>query len=78
MKKSTITSNLSPEKERLAIRDISIATESLTKEGDLFYLLTHRSILHTNAHALISLSVYTSENVSVYLNFEFDMVLCLA
>nr|XP_017253038.1 PREDICTED: ubiquitin carboxyl-terminal hydrolase 5 isoform X1 [Daucus carota subsp. sativus] len=42
MKKSTITSNLSPEKERLAIRDISIATESLTKEGDLFYLLTHR------------------------------------
>ena len=53
MKKSTITSNLSPEKERLAIRDISIAAESLTKEADLFYLLTHRSILHT--HELMSL-----------------------
>ncbi|KAL8146755.1 ubiquitin carboxyl-terminal hydrolase 5 [Apium graveolens] len=40
MKKST--SNLSPEKERLAIRDISIANEPFTKEGDVFYLLTHK------------------------------------
>ncbi|XP_074276694.1 ubiquitin carboxyl-terminal hydrolase 5 [Silene latifolia] len=33
---------LSPEEERLKIRDISLAVESQSKEGDTFYLITQR------------------------------------
>ncbi|THU50526.1 hypothetical protein C4D60_Mb06t21150 [Musa balbisiana] len=34
--------DLSPEEERVLIRDITIAAESLAKEGDIFFLITHR------------------------------------
>ncbi|KAJ8475633.1 hypothetical protein OPV22_019360 [Ensete ventricosum] len=34
--------DLSPEEERVLIRDITIAAESLAKEGDTFFLITHR------------------------------------
>ncbi|KAL2930555.1 Ubiquitin carboxyl-terminal hydrolase 5 [Bienertia sinuspersici] len=33
---------LSPEEERLKIRDISLSAESLSKQGDTFYLITQR------------------------------------
>lgn len=33
---------LTPEEEKLAIRDIAVAAESQTKEGDTFYLITQR------------------------------------
>ncbi|XP_010929801.2 ubiquitin carboxyl-terminal hydrolase 5 isoform X1 [Elaeis guineensis] len=33
---------LSPEEERILIRDITIAAEAVTKEGDIFYLLSQR------------------------------------
>jgi hypothetical protein len=33
---------LSPDEERLLIRDISVAAEADTKEGDTFFLITHR------------------------------------
>lgn len=33
---------LSPEEERLLIRDITVAAEAHSKEGDSFYLITHR------------------------------------
>ena len=33
---------LTPEEERLKIRDISLAAESQSKEGDTFYLITQR------------------------------------
>lgn len=33
---------LTPEEEKLAIRDITLAAESQTKEGDTFYLITQR------------------------------------
>ncbi|CAM8924861.1 unnamed protein product [Rhodiola kirilowii] len=37
-----ISTNPSPEEERVAIRDIVTAAEGDTKEGDTFYLITHR------------------------------------
>ncbi|CAM8973220.1 unnamed protein product [Rhodiola kirilowii] len=37
-----IGTNLSPEDERVAIRDIVTSAEADTKEGDTFYLITHR------------------------------------
>ncbi|GMP90082.1 hypothetical protein CsSME_00041368 [Camellia sinensis var. sinensis] len=33
---------LSPEEEKLTIRDISMGVEAQTKEGDTFYLITQR------------------------------------
>lgn len=33
---------LTPEDEKLAIRDIAMAAEAQTKEGDIFYLITQR------------------------------------
>ncbi|THG19923.1 hypothetical protein TEA_011268 [Camellia sinensis var. sinensis] len=38
---------LSPEEEKLTIRDISMGVEAQTKEGDTFYLITQRSPLAT-------------------------------
>ena len=35
---------LTPEEERLKIRDISLAAESQSKEGDTFYLITQRFV----------------------------------
>ncbi|KAL8170433.1 hypothetical protein V2J09_022237 [Rumex salicifolius] len=39
---SPIFAGLNPEEERLKIRDISLAAESQSKEGDNFYLITQR------------------------------------
>ncbi|XP_043688372.1 ubiquitin carboxyl-terminal hydrolase 5-like [Telopea speciosissima] len=36
------SSELTPEEERLVIRDISMAAEAQSKEGDAFYLITHK------------------------------------
>ncbi|KAJ4975516.1 hypothetical protein NE237_000622 [Protea cynaroides] len=36
------SSELTPEEERLVIRDISMAAEAQSKEGDTFYLIFHR------------------------------------
>lgn len=35
---------LTPEQEKTTIRDIAVATEAHTKEGDTFYLITQRCI----------------------------------
>nr|GMC59631.1 ubiquitin carboxyl-terminal hydrolase 5 [Ipomoea batatas]GME14812.1 ubiquitin carboxyl-terminal hydrolase 5 [Ipomoea batatas] len=37
-----VKSELTPEEEKLCIRDISISAEAQTKEGDTFYLITQR------------------------------------
>ncbi|KAI4300924.1 hypothetical protein L6164_034250 [Bauhinia variegata] len=39
---STSSPELSPEKERIMIRDIALAAEANSKEGDTFYLITQR------------------------------------
>lgn len=36
---------LSPEEERVLIRDIAIAAEATSKEGDTFYLINQRLLL---------------------------------
>ncbi|XP_043692351.1 ubiquitin carboxyl-terminal hydrolase 5-like [Telopea speciosissima] len=36
------SSELTPEEERLVIRDISMAAEAQSREGDAFFLITHR------------------------------------
>lgn len=40
-----VKKELTPEEEKLTIRDISIAAEAQTKQGDTFYLITQRYIL---------------------------------
>ncbi|KAK9089666.1 hypothetical protein Scep_028748 [Stephania cephalantha] len=42
MESSISASEVTPEHERLAIRDIAMAAESQSKEGDSFFLITHR------------------------------------
>ncbi|XP_010525436.1 PREDICTED: ubiquitin carboxyl-terminal hydrolase 5 [Tarenaya hassleriana] len=42
MGSSSSSTELSPEEERVLIRDIAIAAESNSKEGDTFYLITQR------------------------------------
>lgn len=42
---SSSREQVSPEEERLAIRDFVISAEAHTKEGDTFYLITQRSAL---------------------------------
>ncbi|KAK9092099.1 hypothetical protein Syun_027010 [Stephania yunnanensis] len=42
MESSISASEITPEHERLAIRDIAMAAESQSKEGDSFFLITHR------------------------------------
>ncbi|MCD7451328.1 ubiquitin-specific protease [Datura stramonium] len=37
-----VKKELTPEEEKLTIRDISIAAEAQTKQGDTFYLITQR------------------------------------
>ncbi|XP_068302642.1 ubiquitin carboxyl-terminal hydrolase 5 isoform X2 [Pyrus communis] len=39
---SSSSTELSPEEERILIRDIALAAEANSKEGDVFYLLTQR------------------------------------
>ncbi|KAF7803975.1 ubiquitin carboxyl-terminal hydrolase 5 [Senna tora] len=39
---STSSSELTPEEERIMIRDIALAAEANTKEGETFYLITQR------------------------------------
>lgn len=39
---SSGSAELSPDEERVLIRDIALASESNTKEGDTFYLLAQR------------------------------------
>ena len=41
---SSTREQVSPEEERLAIRDFVISAEAHTKEGDAFYLITQRSV----------------------------------
>lgn len=36
------SSSLSPEEERILIKDIALAAESKSKEGDTFFLITQR------------------------------------
>ena len=36
---------LTPEEEKLTIRDITVSAEAQTKEGDTFYLLNQRYFL---------------------------------
>lgn len=36
------SSEPTPDEEKLTIRDIAMAAESQTKEGDTFYLITQR------------------------------------
>lgn len=40
-----VKSELTPEEEKLCIRDISISAEAQTKEGDTFYLITQRCLI---------------------------------
>lgn len=42
MGSSSSSTDLSPEEERVFIRDIAIAAEANSKEGDTFYLITQR------------------------------------
>lgn len=42
MGSSGSSTDLSPEEERVFIRDIAIAAEANSKEGDTFYLITQR------------------------------------
>ncbi|KAJ6801470.1 ubiquitin carboxyl-terminal hydrolase 5 [Iris pallida] len=42
MEVSVDAPDLTPEEERLLIRDITVAAESHSKEGDTFYVITHR------------------------------------
>jgi ubiquitin carboxyl-terminal hydrolase 4/11/15 len=44
MGSSSSSTDLSPEEERVFIRDIAIAAEANSKEGDTFYLITQRFI----------------------------------
>lgn len=44
MEKETCSLQLMAEEERLVIRDIAMTAETLTKEGDPFFLLSLRSI----------------------------------
>ncbi|CAB4286344.1 unnamed protein product [Prunus armeniaca] len=42
MRSRSRSTELSPEEERILIRDIALAAEANSKEGDIFYLLTQR------------------------------------
>lgn len=42
MGSSGSSTDLSPEEERVFIKDIAMAAESNSKEGDTFYLITQR------------------------------------
>lgn len=42
---SSGSTELTPEEERIMIRDIALAAEANTKEGDVFYLITQRFFL---------------------------------
>lgn len=41
---TTTTKELSPEEERVLIRDIAITAEANSKEGDSFFLITQKLI----------------------------------
>ncbi|KAH0972841.1 hypothetical protein GBA52_024997 [Prunus armeniaca] len=44
MRSRSRSTELSPEEERILIRDIALAAEANSKEGDIFYLLTQRNL----------------------------------
>ena len=45
MRCSASSGEMTPEEERITIRDIAVAAEANSKEGDTFYLITQRFLL---------------------------------
>lgn len=61
---STTSSDLTPEEERLTIKDIVTAAETNTKEGDIFYLITQRWWQHWLEYVNQDQSVTTNNGSS--------------
>ncbi|OVA10566.1 Ubiquitin carboxyl-terminal hydrolases family 2 [Macleaya cordata] len=64
MESSICSSELSPEEERLLIRDIVIAAESQCKEGDTFYLITQRWWQHWLDYVNQDMTTTTNDGTS--------------
>ncbi|PIA50657.1 hypothetical protein AQUCO_01200104v1 [Aquilegia coerulea] len=61
---------LTPEEERLVIRDIAISSQSNTKEGDLFYLITQRWWQHWLDYVNQDLTSMANDGSSSYADYH--------
>ncbi|CAA6664080.1 unnamed protein product [Spirodela intermedia] len=66
MEGTICSAQLTPEEERLVIRDITIAAEAQCKEGDTFYLITQRWWQHWLDYVNQELGSYANNGTSSY------------
>ena len=70
MRCSASSGEMTPEEERITIRDIAVAAEANSKEGDTFYLITQRFLLSLSLFLWkFLIFIYFFEIIIMFVNY---------